>query len=101
MGKRCAAGKTYEQDGALWLKSTDYGDDKDRVMRKCDGSYTYFVPDVAYHITKWERGFHQGGEHPGHRPPRHHRARARRPAGGRRRHPARATPTTCCTPWCA
>jgi arginyl-tRNA synthetase len=53
------AGKTYEQDGALWLKSTDYGDDKDRVMRKGDGTYTYFVPDVAYHITKWERGFTQ------------------------------------------
>jgi arginyl-tRNA synthetase len=46
-----AAGKTYEQDGALWLKSTDYGDDKDRVMRKQDGSFTYFVPDVAYHIA--------------------------------------------------
>lgn len=54
-----AMGKTYEQDGALWLKSTDYGDDKDRVMRKQDGSYTYFVPDVAYHIAKWERGYHQ------------------------------------------
>jgi arginyl-tRNA synthetase len=51
------AGKTYEQDGALWLRSTDYGDDKDRVMRKSDGAYTYFVPDVAYHVTKWERGF--------------------------------------------
>lgn len=65
-----AAGKTYEQDGALWLKSTDYGDDKDRVMRKGDGSYTYFVPDVAYHIAKWERGFHkvvniQGTDHHG------------------------------------
>jgi arginyl-tRNA synthetase len=64
------AGKTYEQDGALWLKSTDYGDDKDRVMRKGDGSYTYFVPDVAYHITKWERGFSrvvniQGTDHHG------------------------------------
>ncbi|MDB5880155.1 MAG: argS [Ramlibacter sp.] len=64
------AGKTYEQDGALWLKSTDYGDDKDRVMRKGDGSYTYFVPDVAYHITKWERGFAkavniQGTDHHG------------------------------------
>jgi len=57
--KLVAAGKTYEQDGALWLKSTEYGDDKDRVMRKGDGSYTYFVPDVAYHIAKWERGFHQ------------------------------------------
>ena len=65
-----AAGKTYEQDGALWLRSTDYGDDKDRVMRKGDGSYTYFVPDVAYHIAKWERGFHkvvniQGTDHHG------------------------------------
>ena len=64
------AGKTYEQDGALWLKSTDYGDDKDRVMRKSDGGYTYFVPDVAYHITKWERGFTkviniQGTDHHG------------------------------------
>ena len=51
------ARKTYEQDGALWLKSTDYGDDKDRVMKKSDGSYTYFVPDVAYHLAKWERGY--------------------------------------------
>lgn len=64
------AGKTYEQDGALWLKSTDYGDDKDRVMRKSDGGYTYFVPDVAYHITKFERGFGkviniQGTDHHG------------------------------------
>lgn len=64
------AGKTYEHEGALWLKSTDYGDDKDRVMRKGDGSYTYFVPDVAYHIAKWERGFKrvvniQGTDHHG------------------------------------
>ena len=64
------AGKTYQQDGALWLKSTEYGDDKDRVMRKSDGSYTYFVPDVAYHISKWERGFAkavniQGTDHHG------------------------------------
>jgi arginyl-tRNA synthetase len=64
------AGKTYELDGALWLKSTDYGDDKDRVMRKGDGSYTYFVPDVAYHLAKWERGFSrainiQGMDHHG------------------------------------
>ncbi len=51
------AGKTYEQDSALWLRTTEYGDDKDRVMRKSDGTYTYFVPDVAYHVTKWERGF--------------------------------------------
>ncbi|MDQ2971532.1 MAG: arginine--tRNA ligase [Pseudomonadota bacterium] len=50
-------GHAYEADGALWLKSTDFGDDKDRVMRKSDGSYTYFVPDVAYHFSKWERGY--------------------------------------------
>ena len=64
------AGKTYESEGALWLKSTDYGDDKDRVMRKSDGGYTYFVPDVAYHVSKWTRGFHQviniqGSDHHG------------------------------------
>ena len=52
-----ASGKAYEKDGALWLRTTDYGDDKDRVVRKSDGTYTYFVPDVAYHVTKWERGF--------------------------------------------
>jgi arginyl-tRNA synthetase len=65
-----AAGKTYEEGGALWLRSTEYGDDKDRVMRKSDGSYTYFVPDVAYHRSKWERGFArvinvQGTDHHG------------------------------------
>ncbi len=70
VNKLIAAGKTYEQDGALWLKSTDYGDDKDRVMRKSDGSFTYFVPDVAYHIAKWERCFTkviniQGTDHHG------------------------------------
>jgi arginyl-tRNA synthetase len=63
-----AAGKTYEHEGALWLRTTEFGDDKDRVARKSDGSYTYFVPDVAYHITKWERGFRrainvQGADH--------------------------------------
>ena len=52
-----AGGHTYEQDGALWLRSTEFGDDKDRVMRKSDGSYTYFVPDVAYHYDKWQRGY--------------------------------------------
>ena len=52
-----ASGMTYEKDGALWLRTTDYGDDKDRVVRKSDGGYTYFVPDVAYHVTKWQRGF--------------------------------------------
>jgi arginyl-tRNA synthetase len=62
------SGKTYEKDGALWLRTTDYGDDKDRVVRKSDGSYTYFVPDVAYHVTKWRRGFAkvvnvQGSDH--------------------------------------
>src|SRR5437899_10084951 len=62
------SGMTFEQDGALWLKTTAYGDDKDRVMRKSDGAYTYFVPDIAYHLTKWERGFTrainiQGGDH--------------------------------------
>jgi arginyl-tRNA synthetase len=65
-----AAGKTYEQEGALWLRTTDDGDDKDRVMRKTDGTYTYFVPDVAYHVAKWERGFTkvinvQGSDHHG------------------------------------
>ena len=54
-----ASGHTYESEGALWLKTTDYGDDKDRVMRKAAGGYTYFLPDVAYHVTKWERGFTQ------------------------------------------
>jgi arginyl-tRNA synthetase len=66
-----AAGHTYERDGALWLRTTDFGDDKDRVMRKSaakGGDYTYFVPDVAYHVTKWERGFTrainvQGADH--------------------------------------
>ena len=63
-----ASGKTYEHEGALWLRTTEFGDDKDRVMRKSDGTYTYFVPDVAYHVTKWKRGFHraidvQGADH--------------------------------------
>ncbi|WP_201315788.1 arginine--tRNA ligase [Dyella sp. EPa41] len=52
-----AHGHTYEEGGALWLRSTDFGDDKDRVMRKSDGTYTYFVPDVAYHRSKWQRGY--------------------------------------------
>jgi len=64
------AGKTFEEGGALWLRTTEYGDDKDRVMRKSDATYTYFVPDVAYHLHKFERGFHkainiQGGDHHG------------------------------------
>ncbi len=63
-----SSGKTYEHEGALWLRTTEFGDDKDRVMRKSDGTYTYFLPDVAYHVTKWKRGFHraidvQGADH--------------------------------------
>jgi len=63
-----ANGHTYEEENALWLRTTDFGDDKDRVMRKADGSYTYFVPDVAYHLDKWQRGFvrvinEQGADH--------------------------------------
>jgi arginyl-tRNA synthetase len=65
------AGHTYEKDGALWLRTTDYGDDKDRVVLRSEekgGAPTYFVPDVAYHITKWQRGFTrsinvQGADH--------------------------------------
>ena len=65
-----ASGKTFEEGGALWLRTTDYGDDKDRVMRKSDATYTYFLPDVAYHLNKFERGFAkainiQGGDHHG------------------------------------
>ncbi|WP_347555246.1 arginine--tRNA ligase [Robbsia sp. KACC 23696] len=64
------SGKTFEEGDALWLRTTDYGDDKDRVMRKTDGTYTYFLPDVAYHEAKWERGFTkviniQGSDHHG------------------------------------
>ncbi|MEK9826012.1 MAG: arginine--tRNA ligase [Methylotenera sp.] len=62
------SGHTYEENDALWLKTTDFGDDKNRVMRKTDGGYTYFVPDVAYHAEKWARGFvrvinEQGADH--------------------------------------
>jgi arginyl-tRNA synthetase len=65
-----AHGHTYEEGGALWLRSTQFGDDKDRVMRKSDGSYTYFVPDVAYHRSKWVRGYERaitelGSDHHG------------------------------------
>jgi arginyl-tRNA synthetase len=66
--KLIASGQTYEQDDALWLRTTAFGDDKDRVMRKSDGTYTYFVPDIAYHLDKWRRGFvrvinEQGADH--------------------------------------
>ncbi|TWG85901.1 arginyl-tRNA synthetase [Luteimonas sp. J16] len=65
-----ANGHTYEEGGALWLRTTAFGDDKDRVMRKSDGTYTYFVPDVAYHLSKWERGYERaitelGADHHG------------------------------------
>ncbi len=65
-----AHGHTYEDGGALWLRSTDFGDDKDRVMRKSDGTFTYFVPDVAYHLSKWQRGYQRaitelGADHHG------------------------------------
>ncbi|MGN6828624.1 arginine--tRNA ligase [Paucibacter sp. M5-1] len=68
--KLLASGKTFEEGGALWLRTTDYGDDKDRVMRKSDGTYTYFLPDVAYHIDKFQRGYTkcinvQGTDHHG------------------------------------
>ena len=68
--KLVKAGHTFEEGGALWLRTTEYGDDKDRVMRKSDGTFTYFVPDVAYHVTKFERGFMrainvQGADHHG------------------------------------
>ena len=77
-------GFTYEQDGATWLKTTEFGDDKDRVMRKKDGGYTYFLPDVAYHLDKWQRGFttvinEQGAVHS--------HSRKSRPASSESRHP--------------
>jgi arginyl-tRNA synthetase len=59
VGALTRRGQTYENEGALWLRTTAFGDDKDRVMRKSDGTFTYFVPDVAYHVNKWERGFRQ------------------------------------------
>lgn len=72
VNKLIASGHTYESEGALWLRTTELGtgDDKDRVMRKSEGGYTYFVPDVAYHVTKWQRGFTrainiQGSDHHG------------------------------------
>ncbi len=73
LDRLAAAGLTYEQDGALWLRTSDYGDEKDRVLRKQDGSYTYFVPDIAYHLDKHARGFDQaidvwGADHHGYIP---------------------------------
>jgi arginyl-tRNA synthetase len=68
-----ASGHTYEQDGALFFRSTDFGDDKDRVIQKSDGEPTYFLADIAYHATKLDRGFHRaigllGPDHHGHVP---------------------------------
>jgi len=70
VGELVRLGHAYEEDGALWLRSTDYGDDKDRVMRKSSGGFTYFVPDVAYHLEKYKRGYSkainiQGADHHG------------------------------------
>lgn len=66
-------GLTYTEDGALWFKTTEFGDDKDRVLQKKDGSYTYLVPDIAYHNNKYERGFDAlvdffGADHHGYIP---------------------------------
>src|SRR5690606_14430698 len=70
VGELVANGHTYAEGGALWLRTTDFGDDKDRVLRKSDGTYTYFVPDVAYHLSKWQRGYERaitevGADHHG------------------------------------
>jgi arginyl-tRNA synthetase len=96
-----ASGHTYEEDGALFLRTTTFGDDKDRVMRKSaakGGDFTYFVPDVAYHVTKWERGYTravnvQGADH--------HSTITRVRAGLQALGIGipRATPTMCCTRW--
>jgi arginyl-tRNA synthetase len=66
-------GLTYDSEGALWLRTTSFGDDKDRVLRKSDGSLTYLAPDIAYHIDKHDRGFHRvvdvwGADHHGYIP---------------------------------
>ena len=68
-----ARGLTFERDGALWLRTTDFGDDQDRVLRKSDGTYTYFLPDIAYHVDKHDRGFDRvidvwGADHHGYVP---------------------------------
>jgi arginyl-tRNA synthetase len=73
LDRLAAAGLSYEQDGALWLRTSSYGDEKDRVLRKQDGSYTYFVPDIAYHLDKHARGFTRaidvwGADHHGYIP---------------------------------
>jgi arginyl-tRNA synthetase len=70
IGRLRETGLAYDKDGAVWLRTTEFGDDKDRVMVKGTGHPTYFLPDVAYHVTKWERGFRrainvQGSDHHG------------------------------------
>ncbi len=96
--KLVANGHTYEEDGAMWLRTTDFGDDKDRVMRKREGGYTYFLPDVAYHLDKWQRGFttvinEQGADH--------HSTVTRVRAGLQALEVGipQAGPITCCTKW--
>jgi arginyl-tRNA synthetase len=98
VAKLQASGHTYEEGGALWLRSTDFGDDKDRVMRKSDGTFTYFVPDVAYHLSKWQRGYERaitelGADH-------HGSLAACAPACRRWKWASRrAGRNTCCTRW--
>ena len=73
------AGYVYEEEGAIWFRSTDFGDDKDRVLKKADGSYTYFAADIAYHADKFDRGLRRGHRSVGRGPPR-----LRQAHGGRR-----------------
>ena len=93
-----AHGHTYEEGGALWLRTTDFGDDKDRVMRKSDGTYTYFVPDVAYHMSKWQRGYERAITELG---ADHHGSLARVRAGLQALDAGipQAGRNTCCTRW--
>ena len=84
-----ASGHTYEQDDALWLRSTDFGDDKDRVMRKREGGYTYFVPDVAYHLNKWERRLQARHQRAGGRSSQYDHPCPRGPSGTRCGYPRR------------
>lgn len=82
------AGLSFEKDGALWFRTTDFGDDKDRVLRKSDGSLTYFASDIAYHDDKYRRGFDRvvdvwGADHHGYGPPHESGGSGRGPEGGR------------------
>ena len=94
-----ATGHTYEEGGALWLRTTDFGDDKDRVMRKSDGTYTYFLPDVAYHLSA-SGSAATGARSPSWAPTTTARWRACAPACRRWTWAfRRAGPNTCCTRW--